>query len=122
MSLQSLYNIRAFQNAEGDFSALISFDPAHEIFSGHFPGRPIVPGVCLIHMMKEVAGLISAQEMTLNAGVNVKFLHVIEPGMMTEVKLKGTFSANEENGLSLSAQIYSEDIVIFKFKGNFTVS
>ena len=33
-------------------------DPAHNIFKGHFPGRPILPGVVQVEMMAQAAGFV----------------------------------------------------------------
>ncbi|MCK4569170.1 MAG: 3-hydroxylacyl-ACP dehydratase, partial [Bacteroidales bacterium] len=79
MSLQSLYTISEFNVKGNEFSAIITFDPSHEIFSGHFPEQPIVPGVCLIHIIKDIAIRIAEHEVVLSNGSNIKFLSVIDP-------------------------------------------
>jgi 3-hydroxymyristoyl/3-hydroxydecanoyl-(acyl carrier protein) dehydratase len=33
----------------------IKLNPNHEIFSGHFPDNPILPGVCVLQMVKEIS-------------------------------------------------------------------
>ena len=120
MSLQSLYTITDFIVKENEFSAIITFDPSHEIFSGHFPGQPIVPGVCLIHIVKEVAIKIAGREVLMSNGKNIKFLNVIDPGGNKDVNIKGTFLFKQEDTLSLSASLTKETVVFFKFKGTFT--
>ena len=120
MNLQSLYTISDFTVKEGEFSAIITFDPSHEIFSGHFPDQPIVPGVCLIHIVKEIAIKIAGREVLMSNGRNIKFLNVIDPRENMFVSLTGSFSLNENHELSLSANILKETIVFFKFKGIFT--
>ena len=38
---------------EGDMvTTNIELNAAHSIFKGHFPGQPIVPGVCMMQMVK----------------------------------------------------------------------
>ena len=32
----------------------IELNAAHTIFKGHFPDQPILPGVCMLQMVKEV--------------------------------------------------------------------
>ena len=120
MSLKSLYSISELNINENEFSARIAFDPSHEIFSGHFPGQPVVPGVCLIHIVKEVAIKIAGREVLMSNGKNIKFLNVIDPRENMVVSLTGSFSLNENHELSLSANILKETIVFFKFKGIFT--
>ena len=122
MSLQSLYTITDFIVKENEFSARIAFDPSHEIFSGHFPGQPIVPGVCLIHIVKEIANKIAGREVLMSNGKNIKFLNVIDPGGNKDVNIKGTFLFKQDDTLSLSASLTKETVVFFKFKGTFKTS
>ena len=119
MSLQSLYTISEFNEAEGEFSAIIAFNPAHEIFSGHFPGQPIVPGVCLIHIIKEIAHMKSDKELLLTEGRNIKFLHVIDPQEHPEVKIVGSHKSDESEILTINASLIKDELVFFKFKGHF---
>lgn len=120
MSLQSLYTIKNLQISDADLEAQITFDASHEIFNGHFPGQPIVPGVCLVHIVKELASIIAEEEVLLTKGSNIKFLNIIDPQQNPEVSMKGSFTKNEDGGLTLTTNIVSGDVVFFKFKGGFS--
>jgi len=122
MSLKSLYSISELNINENEFSARITFDPSHEIFSGHFPDQSVVPGVCLIHIVKEIAINIAGREVLLSNGSNIKFLKVINPRENLVVSIMGSYSMNENHRLSLNANILKEAIVFFKFKGTFKTS
>ncbi|KIG19058.1 3-hydroxyacyl-[acyl-carrier-protein] dehydratase, FabZ form [Enhygromyxa salina] len=73
----------------------------HPILAGHFPGRPIWPGVMTIEGLAQTANLLGAllprlaedgtlaanastQHRGLLASVEVKLLHVVEPGDLLE--------------------------------------
>lgn len=75
---------------------------------GHFPGRPIWPGVLLIEGLAQCAGLVihmaaahgrgemetrGVGQRGMLAGANVKFLQVVEPPAVIEyqVRLVGVF-------------------------------
>ena len=47
----------------------------HPAYEGHFPGRPLLPGVVLI---AEAMAALDAREWTV---VSAKFLSPVEPGM-----------------------------------------
>ena len=48
------FYIRSLQ-AEGiSVVALLEINPLHKIFKGHFPGQPVVPGVCMLQMGREI--------------------------------------------------------------------
>ncbi len=41
----------------------LSIDPAHPAFAGHFPGKPILPGVVLLdEVMRAIDGAIAAED------------------------------------------------------------
>lgn len=120
MSLQSLYTINNLLVSDADLDAQIAFYPTHEIFNGHFPGQPIVPGVCLVHIVKELASTIAEEEVLLTKSGNIKFLNIIDPQQNPEVSIKAAFVKNEDGGLSITANIFSGDVVYFKFKGIFS--
>ncbi len=122
MDLQSLFTIGNQNIAEDEFNALITFDPGHDIFKGHFPGQPVVPGVCLIHIVKEVAGIIAQREVLLKDGNNIKFLNMIDPRKHPEVLFNGSFSFTEDNMLLFKASISLDTRIFFKFKGIFELA
>ena len=75
-------------------------DPADPIFTGHFPAKPILPGVLLIEAMAQTAGVMlgsaapqaadkSTAEVALLAAVNrFKFLKPVTPGQELRVETK----------------------------------
>ena len=40
------------QTGDNAYSCTITFDPAFVGFEGHFEGNPVVPGVCLIELVR----------------------------------------------------------------------
>ena len=43
-------------------AAKATLNPKHPIFDGHFPESPVVPGVCMIQMIKEILSVILQEE------------------------------------------------------------
>ncbi len=119
MALDTLYEIRDFGVTEGTFSATVSFNPAHPVFAGHFPGQPVVPGVALIRIAGDIANRIAGTELRLKESSNIKFLQLIDPRKHARVQLGGSFSLDGEGNLRLSAEIIGEGRVFFRFRGSF---
>jgi len=72
-------------------------DPADPIFAGHFPGKPILPGVLLIEAMAQTAGVMlgSAASQVVGSGVALlaavnrfKFLKAVTPGQDLRIETK----------------------------------
>jgi len=54
-------------------------NPDSTIYRAHFPGHPITPGVCILMMVTEVAGVIAGRSLALDSAPTVKFLKPIRP-------------------------------------------
>jgi 3-hydroxyacyl-[acyl-carrier-protein] dehydratase len=75
-------------------------DPANPIFAGHFPAKPILPGVLLIEAVAQTAGVMmgsaapqtadkSRERVALLAAVNrFKFLKPVTPGQELLIETK----------------------------------
>jgi beta-hydroxyacyl-ACP dehydratase FabZ len=75
-------------------------DPADPIFAGHFPAKPILPGVLLIEAVAQTAGVMlgsAAAQMAGATGAGVallaavnrfKFLKTVTPGQQLRIETK----------------------------------
>lgn len=60
----------------------------HPIFAGHFPGRPIVPGVMLLEWaLSEVAASLQRSPAAVRVR-EAKFFTPLEPGQRAQMKLE----------------------------------
>ena len=56
MLLENFYKIIHIKEREDGKQAIeIELNPGHMLYQGHFPGQPVVPGVCTLQMIKESA-------------------------------------------------------------------
>jgi 3-hydroxyacyl-[acyl-carrier-protein] dehydratase len=120
MSIQSLYKIHNLNIHDNEIDADIRFDPSHAVFKGHFPGQPIVPGVALIQIVKDLARQIAQNNLQLEKGSNIKFLNIIDPQKHSEVSAKCTFKLDDDMALIVNANIFFGETIFFKFKGTFS--
>ena len=51
----------------------------HPIYQAHFPGNPITPGVCLVHLVGELAEQHTGLKLQLQEIKNIKFLNMLVP-------------------------------------------
>lgn len=98
--------------------AEIELNPVHEIFKGHFPGSPVLPGVCLIQLSKEILEKAIAAETVLLVSSQAKFLSVIDPTINKFLQI--ALEINEHDGIiSAGSTISADEKIFFKFKGSF---
>ena len=90
-------------------------DPAREIFKGHFPGEPVLPGVYSVECMAQTADilLLSAEryagKIPLFLGINnVRFLKKILPGDTIEIHAKMASERVEKAIATCSAEVYKD--------------
>ncbi len=79
MLIDGLYEITAFNHEAAEVSATLKLNKNHVIFDGHFPGHPVLPGVCVIQMVKELTEKALDKSLLLTVASNVKFMAVINP-------------------------------------------
>jgi 3-hydroxyacyl-[acyl-carrier-protein] dehydratase len=121
MSQNDLFTF-TYPIAEADIvKADITLNPLHQIFEAHFPGRPILPGVYMMQMVKEVVEVWTDKKIRLVLGQDLKFLSVINPEENTMVQLEIKISTEGEK-IRVVAQLLSNAVVFFKFKGVFVKS
>jgi len=97
----------------------IEMNPAHEIYNGHFPGMPVVPGVCLTQMVKETVEQITNTQLTMVTGDNIKFTAVLNPTENLEVIMTISLKTKENGLLHADAAVKAGEISFFSFKGSF---
>lgn len=114
------YTVANMTTEEGRTSAVLKINPGHAIFQGHFPGQPVVPGVCMMQMIKELLETATSRVLTLHTGLDLKFLSVIDPGVHNTVLAETDFTVLASGDINATARIFYNDTTFFKFKGVFT--
>lgn len=77
--LNSFYTVTELNNETNKLNAVIEINPGHEIFQGHFPGQPVVPGVCMVQIVKELMEQLTGKNLLFSKGHQLKFLQLIVP-------------------------------------------
>jgi len=119
MLQNDFFTFAAPQTEGNTVKTTIELNAAHKIFEGHFPQHPIVPGVCMMQMVKEVMESVIGKETNLSIAHNIKFLTIIDPRENKTIQLDYKFSIPEEGKIMIDAQLLNSPTVFFKFKGTF---
>ncbi len=121
MLLDDFYKILEIESSTDDneIKAKVKINEKHKIFEGHFAGNPIVPGVCMVQMVKEVLCEIKGQELNLKKGSNIKFLTVINPEINKYLFLTIKLKEMTNTEIQVTASIVFEEVRFFSFKGVF---
>lgn len=110
---QNFYQIFSRLKGENNLTINLQINFNHNIFKGHFPSQPVVPGVCMIQIIKENLEEYLETSLLIEQTGQLKFLNSIIPAEVDFYTVSINFQ--EENGLiKTTSTIKSETIVYFK--------
>ena len=116
MLRNSFYSIVQQALTADAVEAEIKFNVEHPIFAGHFPGQPVVPGVCMMQIVKDLTEDLVRSKLTLTDGENIKFLSIIDPQVDNVVHVTLRVESNNDL-ISVNGSFFNLDVIFFKFKG-----
>lgn len=108
----NLYTTDRCERAGSEALFFVTLNAKHEIFRAHFPGNPIVPGVCLVQMAAELGALmLGAGALEVVELKNAKFLIPIDPRRVARlcfcIRMKGD-GEQSPKGVRLQVEIKEE--------------
>ena len=115
------FTISSIQKEISSAKLLLELNASHPIFAGHFPGQPVVPGACLLQMVKEVVQVLLGEKIQLAKAHQLKFMSPIDPNKNKDLLADLTYSLTE-NEITVSATFSCNTTVCFKFSGTFQIS
>jgi len=119
--LNDFYTMSHFEPTPGSVKAKITINRNHRILEGHFPGLPIVPGVCMMQIIREIMEVMSGKDLSLTSADNMKFLSVINPDNHTEVDVSISYAAFQDHFI-VSATLFAATTTFFKLKATMTIN
>jgi len=97
----------------GGFKLSFSILKASEIFKGHFPQQPILPGVIMIELTMRAAESAIGNKLRLVSAGNFKFLKMVDPNLIETAEMQLTVSVIER-GWRVKAEIIFQGEIYFK--------
>ena len=124
MLLGNFYDIQSFTGSDPEgspqqFTVVTLLNANHPIYRGHFPGNPVVPGVCQIQMVKELVEKTGNHSLKLVESDNIKFLSMINPNLTPRLEFRILIKPIADRQISATVSIVSDLTVFLKFKGKF---
>ncbi len=114
--LNDFFNINDAESSATEIWAAIALNADHKIFEGHFPNQPVVPGVCMMQMIKEILEEVLGKETNLITAAELKFLAVINPLENNLVHTSIKYASDENGAINISASLFKDELVHFKCK------
>jgi 3-hydroxyacyl-[acyl-carrier-protein] dehydratase len=113
--LNDFYTIVRKDPVEGVLKATVAINKEHRIFEGHFPGLPVVPGVCMLQIVREIMEDHVGMELSIKEADNMKFLSVINPEHNNEIEVLINHS-HDAGKFLINATLFAGTVTFFKLK------
>jgi 3-hydroxyacyl-[acyl-carrier-protein] dehydratase len=118
--LDDLYFIKSSHTESvNKLTVKVEINREHPIFTGHFPGNPILPGACTIQILKELVAEHLGRKVSLSKAINIKYLSFINPEKNNLVDFNIELKEMDNGNLSCNTTINHENTVFCSFKGEF---
>ena len=117
--LNDLYIIDHIKEDGNKIMVKIVLNPSHDIFKGHFPGNPILPGVCIVQILKELLMNYSGKKLILKKASSIKYLSFINPEVNSTINIDVEMREMGDINFFCNASFYFESVVFCRFSGEF---
>ncbi|WET00576.1 3-hydroxyacyl-ACP dehydratase [Flavobacterium sp. YJ01] len=115
MILNDFYKVLSEEKvSDSKYNVTILVNEKHEVFKGHFPGNPIMPGVCMIQIIKELTEKFTNESLLIQTLTNVKFMALINPEATPELRLELDILITEDNLVKVKNTTYFNDTTALK--------
>jgi 3-hydroxyacyl-[acyl-carrier-protein] dehydratase len=114
-----LFSIDKISHQDASISVILGINAQSKIFKGHFPGHPVVPGACMLQIVKEVLETVLNHPIRQKKADQLKFMIMIDPTKTSTVTLDMTYKNAEDGAIVVTAKLSNPDALYFKFQGSF---
>jgi 3-hydroxyacyl-[acyl-carrier-protein] dehydratase len=115
----SIFEVSNTEHQNSGIKAVLIINKHCYIFKGHFPGWPVVPGACMLQILKEVLEDTLNTTLRLKKADHLKFIEMINPENTQSVDLDISYKFSQEGEIILTAELKAKGAVCFKFQGSF---
>ena len=98
----------------------VLLNSTHNIYQGHFPTRPIMPGVCTMQLVRELLQTHLREKLKLSKSKNVKFSGMIDPNITPKIMIEIVILPNDSSHkVLIKSTVFSQEITFCKFDGDY---
>lgn len=118
MLLNDFYNVKKVSAIDNQWHVSLELMANHSLYDGHFPEHPIVPGVCIMQLIKECVASILEKELQYQYVSSCKFLQALDPTVHTCLELIISINNLEDTKTQLQVEGLCGEICFVKLKAN----
>lgn len=107
--------------AQNETKFTIELNADHEIFAGHFPDAPILPGVCLLEITEKLLSTYLQKKVKLTLLKSIKIVHIIHPITNSMLDFNFNISSIEADKTTLNTLVSFDGIVFAKINSTYSI-
>lgn len=108
MLLGDFYSIESSNRIGQKVICMIRINVAHTFFSCHFPDAPVVPGTCILQILKELLEIMFRIKLCYGRIIQCKFMNPIDPRQSESIYFEITVRKEDEIKVWADACIKSD--------------
>lgn len=116
MLIRDFYTLEELATAETKIVAKIKLNTGHEVYKGHFPGQPVVPGVIQLQVAREIMEESLGKKLFLKEIIQAKYLQPIDPIVFPELEIQLDYNEFEKNSFKINALILAKENTFTKIR------
>lgn len=118
MLKNDFYKQIAISENETGWNFTIELNPDHQIYQGHFPQQAIVPGVCLLQIIRECAEEVLQHKTHISQISSCKYLAVVDPHKNSKLEIHLSLKELQASEYILQASGQFAETDFIKLKSN----
>ncbi|MGD2036017.1 MAG: hypothetical protein PVF73_13220 [Bacteroidales bacterium] len=119
MPLNDLFAYKLSGSEPGVVRAVINLNAKHRLYTGHFPDKPVTPGVALIEIIRIILSDVLGKELMFTGARDIKFIASVVPPDMDNLGLEIKYGKSQE-GIPVHCTLSGNDKVYMKIRGTFS--
>jgi 3-hydroxyacyl-[acyl-carrier-protein] dehydratase len=119
--LNDFFEILKQEEVGGTLISTVRLSVNHQIFEGHFPNKPITPGVCLMQIVKEILMNKIQCSLLMVESSNIKFLNPVNPCENDTITISINYSTTSTY-IAVVVSIGRETNTFCKFQARYQVN
>lgn len=118
MLVDNLYRVVTSETEDRVIRVHMEVNAAHEIFNGHFPEVPVLPGVCMVQCIKELIEESLHIKTRIDKADMIKFLSMLNPVESNSIIAEIIIKEKSETGIIFQASLKNEERFLLKYSGS----
>ncbi len=118
----TLYNINKIVEKNNVIEAIVELDVTHNIFKGHFPQQPVLPGVCMMQMVREIFETFFGKKLQLVKADDIRYTAMVDLTKNAHLIFQLQFNRSDEFITTKSKILQTDDVICCRMKATFIIS